>query len=169
MNFRNSRISAALVSFVILTTTAIPVLLTHAQETGHSEQQRAIAGSNLRQLRINRRLWNRQNISNYRYTLINDCFCGPEFRGPLIIEVRNRVTTSITNANTGQPVNPELLQRYNTIPKLFNLIRNSIYRGESELTVEYNPKLGYPTKINIGNLAADAGTFTTVKNLEEIR
>ncbi|MEH2327193.1 MAG: DUF6174 domain-containing protein [Nostoc sp.] len=125
-----------------------------------------INNSNLTRLRINRQLWNRQKINNYRYKLSNDCFCIPDFRGPIIIEVRNGITKSITNAQTGKPVNSELLQQYSTIPKLFNLIRNTINSGESQLTVVYNPKLGYPTQINIGNLAADAGVFTTISNFE---
>lgn len=130
-------------------------------------QSPLFTNSNLRQLRINRRLWNQQNISNYRYTLSNSCFCLPEVRGPVVIEVRNGITTSITKADTGEPVNSELLQKYGTIPKLFDLILNAIASRQS-ITVEYNPTLGYPTQINIGNLAADAGIFTTVDNLEEI-
>jgi hypothetical protein len=124
--------------------------------------------SNLKQLRINQRLWNRQNIKNYRYTVTNNCFCIPEFRGPSIVEVRNGVTVSITNAETGQPVNSDLFRPYSTVPRLFNLIRNAISSGEPELTVTYNPQLGYPTEINIGNLAADAGIFTTISNFEEL-
>ncbi|MBR8832568.1 MAG: hypothetical protein DSM106950_00620 [Stigonema ocellatum SAG 48.90 = DSM 106950] len=131
-------------------------------------QSPLVADSTLGELRINRRLWNQQKISNYRYTLTNSCFCIPEFRGPVIIEVRNGITTSITSADTGQPVNSELLQKYDTIPKLFNLIQATINRGESSLSVKYNRKLGYPTQINIGNLAADAGIFTTVEDLQEI-
>lgn len=125
-----------------------------------------ITNSNLTQLKINRQLWNRQKINNYRYRVSNSCFCLPDFRGPLIIEVRNGITKSITNAQTGKRVNPDLLQQYSTIPKLFNLIRNTINSGESELTVVYNSQLGYPTQINIGNLAADAGIFTTISNFE---
>ncbi|MFN6566189.1 DUF6174 domain-containing protein [Dendronalium sp. ChiSLP03b] len=125
--------------------------------------------SSFRQLKINQRLWNRQKITNYRYTLTNQCFCVPEVRGPLNIEVRNGVTTSITLAQTGQPVNPELVSSYTTIPKLFNLISNTINSGESQLSVTYNRKLGYPTQINIGNLAADAGVYTTISNFKELR
>ncbi|MEH1872843.1 DUF6174 domain-containing protein [Nostoc sp.] len=125
-----------------------------------------INNSNLTLLRTNRQLWNRQKINNYRYKLSNDCFCIPDFRGPIIIEVRNGITKSITNAQTGKPVSSELLQQYSTIPKLFNLIQNTINSGESQLTVAYNPKFGYPTQINIGNLAADAGVFTTISNFE---
>lgn len=125
--------------------------------------------SNLKQLRQNQRLWNRQNIKNYRYTLTNSCFCISEFRGPSIIEVRNGVTVSITNAETGQPVDSTLLRQYSTVPKLFTLIRNAINSGEPELSVTYDSQLGYPTQINIGNLAADAGVFTTISNFEVLR
>jgi hypothetical protein len=111
-------------------------------------------------------LWNQKKINNYRYKLSNNCFCLPDFRGPVIIEVRNGITKSITNAQTGKRVDPKLLQQYSTIPKLFTLIRNTINSRESELTVVYNPQLGYPTQINIGNLAADAGVFTTISNFE---
>ncbi|RCJ25814.1 hypothetical protein A6S26_15135 [Nostoc sp. ATCC 43529] len=122
----------------------------------------------LKQLRIYQLLWNGRKIYNYRYTLTNNCFCVPEVRGPLNIEVRNGITTSITNAQTGEPVNSELLTSYSTIPKLFNLIRDAINRGESELSVTYKPQQSYPTQINIGNLAADAGVFTTISNFQEL-
>lgn len=154
-------IGAILLASVSLNAPVMSVPPTHGVQT-------EIASSNLRLLRTNRRLWNQQKIDNYRYKLSNSCFCIPEFRGPLIIEVRNGRTTSITDANTGKPVNSESLRQYSTIPKLFNLIENVIKGGKSELTVVYNPKLGYPTQINIGNLAADAGVFTTISNFEEL-
>ena len=129
-------------------------------------QSQKVANSNSKQLKINRRLWNQRKVSNYRYTLSRDCFCTPEARGPVVIEVRNGKTTSIVNAANGKPVNPQLFQEYNTIPKLFNSIKDAIARKEPELTVEYNPKLGYPTQIKIGSLAADAGVVFTINNLQ---
>ncbi|NDJ25996.1 hypothetical protein GS682_31335 [Nostoc sp. B(2019)] len=159
-------ISAGLVMFLGLNTPT-PVMPQSPIQVAQSSE---ITNSTLKQLRINRRLWRQQKISNYRYTLSNSCFCIPEARGPVVIEVRNGRTTSITSVQTGQPVaNPEFFQQYNTVPKLFNLIRNTSSSGQSELAVEYNPKLGYPTQINIGNLAADAGIFTTIENLQKIR
>jgi Family of unknown function (DUF6174) len=128
-------------------------------------QSQKVANSNSKQLKINRRLWNQQKISNYRYTLSRDCFCTPEARGPVVIEVRNGKTTSITNASTGKPVDRELFKEYDTVPKLFNSVKSAISRKEPELTVEYNPKLGYPTQIKIGSLAADAGVVLTIQNL----
>lgn len=142
-----------------------PVMSVPATQVAQTSQT---ASSNLKQLRINQQLWRRQRIVNYRYTLTNDCFCLAEFRGPVIIEVRRGITTSITNAETGLPVDPEVFEEYSTIRKLFNLIRDAIISGESELTVAYDPQLGYPTKINIGSLAADAGIFTTISNFEQL-
>ncbi len=130
-----------------------------------SNAPQKVTNSNSKELKTNRRLWNQRKISNYRYTLSRDCFCTPEARGPVVIEVRNGKTTSIKNAANGKPVNPELFQQYNTIPKLFDSIKDAIARKEPELTAEYNPKLGYPTQIKIGSLAADAGVVLTIENL----
>ncbi|MHC5717758.1 MAG: DUF6174 domain-containing protein [Nostoc sp.] len=88
-------IGAILVASVSFNASVMSLPPTHGVQT-------EIPSSNLRQLRTNRRLWNQQKIDNYRYKLSNSCFCIPEFRGPLIIEVRNGRTTSITDANTGK-------------------------------------------------------------------
>nr|WP_224093435.1 DUF6174 domain-containing protein [Nostoc sp. MS1] len=131
----------------------------------------ALSNLSTRQLYFNRNLWNKQNISNYRYTLSNSCFCIPEARGPVIIEVRNGQTTSITSVATGQPVNSEYFQNYNTIPKLFNLIQDAIARQASSLTVNYDTRRGYPTQINIDYSAqiADEELFLKIENFQVIQ
>jgi hypothetical protein len=134
------------------------------QIVGYSNSENSVP---LGELKKNQKLWERQGIFNYRYTLSNDCFCISEFRGPVIIEVRDGSTTNIVSADTAMPVNSELFQKYDTVPKLFDLIKDAIANGE-DLSVEYDHVLGYPTQINIGNLAADAGIITTVKDLQEI-
>lgn len=129
------------------------------------------ANASAGQLKNNRRLWNQQNISNYRYTLTRSCFCTAEARGPVIVEVRNGVTTSVTSVATGQPVSADLFKEYDTVPKLFNVIKDAIARKASSLTVEYNSTLGYPTKINIDYNAqiADEELYLTVENFEVIQ
>ncbi|MBD2452360.1 hypothetical protein H6G76_35730 [Nostoc sp. FACHB-152] len=125
----------------------------------------------LRRLNFNRRLWNEQNISNYRYTLSNGCFCIPEARGPVIIEVRNGQAT-ITSVATGQPVaNPEFFAQYNTIPKLFNVIQDALNRQAYSLNINYSPRLGYPTQINIDydSQIADEEIYLTIENFEVIQ
>ncbi|MBC1218674.1 hypothetical protein GNF10_30945 [Nostoc sp. UCD121] len=125
----------------------------------------------LRRLKFNRYLWNQQNISNYRYTFSNGCFCIPDARGPVVIEVRNGQTTSITSVATGQAVNPEFFQNYKTIPKLFDVIQDAINRQAYSLNVSYSPKLGYPTKIEIdyNSQIADEEIYLTIENFQEIK
>ncbi|HIK08416.1 MAG TPA: hypothetical protein IGS40_27700 [Trichormus sp. M33_DOE_039] len=121
-----------------------------------------------KRLKFNRSLWNSRNISNYRYTFSNGCFCVPDARGPVVIEVRNGKTVSITSVATGQPVDPQFFQNYNTIPKLFNVIQDAIARQASSLTVQYNARYGYPTQINVDYNAqiADEEIYLTIENFE---
>ncbi|AUS99091.1 hypothetical protein CLI64_01005 [Nostoc sp. CENA543] len=125
-----------------------------------------------RRLRFNRNLWNSKNIVNYRYTFSNGCFCIPDARGPVVIEVRNGKTVSVTSVATGQPVsNPEFFRNYNTIPKLFNVIGDAIQRQAANLDVSYNPQYGYPTQINVDYNAqiADEEIYLTIENFQVIR
>ncbi|MFM6005088.1 MAG: DUF6174 domain-containing protein, partial [Sphaerospermopsis kisseleviana] len=66
-----------------------------AEAPAHLAQARPV--KNTVQLKMNQKLWNKQNITNYRYTLTRSCFCTPEARGPVLIEVRNGVPTRITS------------------------------------------------------------------------
>ncbi|MEH2158912.1 DUF6174 domain-containing protein [Nostoc sp.] len=142
-----------------------------SQTTPEKTQCQTNNNLNLRQLNFNRRLWNQANISNYRITVSNSCFCIPDARGPVVIEVRNGQTTSITSVATGQPVNPQLFQQYKTIPKLFNVIQDGINRKASSLDVRYEPKLGYPTQINIdyNSQIADEEIFLTIEKFQQIK
>jgi Family of unknown function (DUF6174) len=126
---------------------------------------------NLRQLKFNRSLWDQANISNYRITVSNSCFCIPDARGPVVIEVRNGQTTSITSVATGKPVNPQFFEKYRTIPKLFNVVQDAINREAFSLDVRYDPKLGYPTQINIDydSQIADEEIFLTIENFQQIK
>ncbi|BAY65157.1 hypothetical protein NIES22_52600 [Calothrix brevissima NIES-22] len=127
---------------------------------------------NQRKLQFNRRLWEKQNILNYRYTFSNGCFCIPDARGPVVIEVRNGKTRSITSVETGLRVtNPEYFENYNTIPKLFNVIQDAIARQAFSLDVNYSARYGYPTQINIDYNAqiADEELYLTIENFQVLR
>jgi Family of unknown function (DUF6174) len=157
-------ISTILVAFLGLN---VPVI---SQPPIQLAQTPAFTNSNLRHFRTNRLLWRRQKIFNYRYEFTRSCNCLPKATELVVIEVRNGVTTSITSKETGQPVDAKLFQKYNTIPKLFNIIRNAIARRAANLTVEYDSKIGYPTQINIDydSQIADDEIFFTIGNLQKI-
>jgi len=126
---------------------------------------------NATQLQQNRQLWRSQNISNYRYTLRVGCFCTPEVTQPVVIEVRNNRVTSITAANTGKPVNQEYFKQYDSMPKLFNIVKDAIAKKAHRISVTYHPTQGYPTQINIDENAqmADEERYLTIEKLEIIR
>lgn len=129
------------------------------------------AASNLQQLKVNRQLWREKNIKNYRYTLTRSCFCIPEAREPVNITVKDGITTSIKSVATGKEVsNPEYFERYKTIPKLFNVISDAIARKASNIDVRYNPKLRYPTQINIdySSKIADEELYLTIENFKAL-
>ncbi|BAY08896.1 hypothetical protein NIES2098_20570 [Calothrix sp. NIES-2098] len=133
-------------------------------------QTRPIANSQLNQLNINRQLWKKQNIRNYRYKFSRSCFCAPKASGPVVVKVRQGRTTSMTDA-AGKPIERELFQQYDTIPKLFNVIEDAIAKKASSLTVQYDPKFGYPTQINIdyNSQMADEELYLTIEGLQKIR
>lgn len=126
---------------------------------------------NLRELRLNNKLWDKQKITSYRYTLTRSCFCAPEARKPVIVEVRNGETTSITYADNGAAADPELFKEYDSITKLFGLIQEGINRKAANLTVKYHPRFNYPTQINIDYSLqmADEELYLTVENFQVIR
>ncbi|MEH1896058.1 MAG: DUF6174 domain-containing protein [Nostoc sp.] len=160
-----SAISAALLLSVGLNFSAI------SQTPVETAKSPANNNLNLRRSKFNRHLWNQAKISNYRYTFSNGCFCIPDARGPVVIEVRNGQTTSITSVATGKPVNPQYFEKYKTIPKLFNVIQDAINRNAFSLNLGYSLKLGYPTKIDIDydSKIADEEIFLTIENFQEIK
>lgn len=127
--------------------------------------------SNTAQLQQSKRLWAKQKIANYRYTLSRSCFCVPEARQPVKIEVRNGKVTSLVAANSGKAVNPEYFSKYDSIPKLFDIVQDAIAKKAHRISVTYHPTLGYPTKIEIDydQQMADEELYVTVENLEVIK
>jgi hypothetical protein len=82
-----------------------------------------------------------------------------------------RYTVTSKTDNSGKPVNREYFKQYNSIPKLFNLVRSAIAKDVNRLSVTYHPSLGYPTQISIDYDAqmADEEQYLTIENLEVIR
>lgn len=96
--------------------------------------------------------WQAHKIKDYRYTLKIDCFCVPEVRQPVVIEVHNGQTVSITSAESGVRVDSEFFESVNTIAKLFDLVRAAIEHKAAIVSVSYNSPFGYPEKIYIDRI-----------------
>ena len=105
--------------------------------------------SSTAQLQRNKQLWAKQNISNYRFTVRQTCFCSMESMQPVTIEVRNGKVTSIVPAIDALSFNREDFTHHASIAKLFDVVEDAIAKEAEDLSVTYHPTLGYPTEIAI--------------------
>jgi hypothetical protein len=126
-------------------------------------------------LERNEKLWKSENIRNYDFTLTRNCFCPEDWRGPVNIQVRNGLPTSVTYVSNGQIATSEKFGDVNTIEELFNIIHDA-YEGRGifeqkaqTVTVSYHPDKGYPLKIyiDVSQLIADEEQGFTIENLME--
>ena len=101
-------------------------------------------------LAANRRKWESQHITHYRFHLSIICFCGFSDRMPLTIEVKDGQLISILDRQ-GQSMTEFLatFEKYSTIEKLFNVLDSALNGGADKVTVDYNIDYGYPQSINI--------------------
>ena len=157
-------------------------LLANAQaDLAVLEQETSVTpeNSSTSQLQRNKQLWAKQNISNYRFTLHQICFCSFETKQPVNIEVRNGQMTSIVPAIDGVSFNREDFEMHDSIPKLFDFIEDAICASQQRfaiareaegLSVTYHPTFGYPTKIGIDydQLTADDEISVTIENLQPL-
>ena len=97
----------------------------------------------------NKQLWENKQLTNYKFSLKVECFCGEAGASPALIEVREGATKSIIDIRTAEPVEYPFFSSYDTIPKLFSLIELRLGKKMDSFSVEYDATLGYPKKISI--------------------
>jgi len=122
-----------------------------------------------------RQTWEDAGISHYRFELTLSCFCAFREQMPLTIEVKDGAVISITRAD-GQAVTAgdpdyEFYLGYGTIDGLFTKIETARADPEAgEVTVTYDPTLGYPVDAAIDyiELAADDEMYFTVSGFEAL-
>jgi hypothetical protein len=114
------------------------------------------------------RLWDEAGLSSYRYEFQQQCFCVREQVQPVTIEVRDGRIFRVLARESGQELSTSPNLRWYTISDLFTLVSEAESNGVEPLVVRYDPELGYPTRIEIGSLAADAGVIYTASNLEPL-
>ena len=111
------------------------------------------------QLASARARWARVGPASYTYTIARSCECTAEMSGPVIVSVRNGVVESRQYTQTGASVTSEYANAFPTVEGLFALVDEAIRNGTKPLTVQYDPTLGYPTRIALGDPAVDAPLY----------
>ncbi|NES82144.1 MAG: hypothetical protein F6K10_12490 [Moorea sp. SIO2B7] len=111
----------------------------------------------LAELEKNRRKWHSHKIKSYQYLSTMMCFCAPPANITIKVLVRKNVVTSVTNAETNQPISNPNLESYKSIDELFEVIEKAVKKGAAQILVDYDSQFGYPSRINIDyiKMAAD--------------
>lgn len=103
-------------------------------------------------LDANRRLWEAAELENYVYAYNKYCDCNRETPPETYVTVRSGEIVDVRHKPHGfdHYVQAEArnLEWYWTVEQLFDLVASAIERG-SELRVEYDAALGYPTRLFI--------------------
>ncbi len=100
-------------------------------------------------LDTSRARWTASSIADYRYTLREFCFCGPETLRPVVIEVVDGQVASATYEDDGTAVVQPRLGQLRTVDGLFDVIQDAIDREAHSLEAQYDPVRGYPTSVQI--------------------
>lgn len=97
----------------------------------------------------NNTLWISKRVTAYNFTLQRQCFCPEDRRGPVRIQVSDRVATSVVYTTSGLPANPEFFADIDTVDKIFIKISEA-YKGKAErVDVTFDRIFGYPSTVYI--------------------
>ena len=113
-----------------------------------------------------RATWAAQEIQDYRFDFERQCFCVREAVEPVTIDVRSGEIAAVRSRSTGEEMPMSDMVQWYTVEELFRLIDEAEAEGQ-DVRVEYDT-LGYPRRIEIGSLAADAGVIYTISRMERL-
>lgn len=114
---------------------------------------------------LQRQLWERQDIDDYRYVFGRTCFCEEL---PLVsVRVRDGQVVDVRVASTGRPLDRDRWDEIPTVDQVFDFIAQAEARDEAA-DVKYHPTLGYPMRVMLGDLAVDAGVNYYLDGLDPV-
>jgi hypothetical protein len=109
------------------------------------------------ELAVGRARWAMVGPASYSVVVGRACECLDAAAGPVFISVRNGVVQSRQYTRTGAAVTSMRDDWFPTVEGLFAVIDAAIRDGIMPLDVSYDPTLGYPTRVFIGETATDGG------------
>ncbi|WMP19199.1 DUF6174 domain-containing protein [Thiothrix lacustris] len=93
--------------------------------------------------------WRQNKPAYYSYTLQRSCFCSPEFRQPMAIEVSGSTVTKSTLQADQTPL--PLARRTDAISMegLFDIIHKAVDSKAARIDVKYDEHYGYPLSVSV--------------------
>ena len=111
--------------------------------------------------------WEAQGLRSYRFDLDRHCFCVETAREPVTVTVRDGRVAEVRSRRTGATMQPTANLSWPTVSELLRQVDEARAAG-TEARVEFHAS-GYPTEVEIGSLAADAGIRYNLANLVLLR
>lgn len=114
---------------------------------------------------LNRARWEKQNLHNYLYTGRMSCFC-PQSGQDVYVTVPADTVSYVALAGSGALLPKE---GWYTIPGLFDFVVE-LHHHDGKVRVEYDPQLGYPTRISLtcDDTMLDCGLTMQARDLTPI-
>ena len=109
-----------------------------------------------------RSIWEARNLRDYQIDYQNKTFLPPEEMKPVFITVRSSSIESVVYQSNGQPVQEG---SYPDVEGLFELVQDAISLKYEEISVTFDPQLGYPTSawLSWDRRVADGGVGFTAR------
>ncbi|WP_027329814.1 DUF6174 domain-containing protein [Marinimicrobium agarilyticum] len=101
------------------------------------------------QARLNQNLsrWENADISRYEYEYRRSCYCPDLLK--TVVTVQGGEVTEAFYKEDGTYLSDKQLEQLYTTNELFDIVQDAINDRVFSLDVEYDPTLGYPTRIAI--------------------
>ena len=149
----------------LLAITAAAAVISAASCSAIPGPAAAEGGDSVRDLRLRWAQWRAVGPGSYSYELRRNCFCTPEAVTPARVEVRDGRVVDARAVATGHALPIALFE---PIDSLFARAIEAAERG-GPVDARYDARLGYPTWLEVGTLANDAGVRYEVSNLVALR
>ncbi len=111
------------------------------------------------------RRWKDAGLQVYSFKSTVSCECLPSYVGPLLVTVRQGTVTAVVDVASGttRPLSYRV-----PIDSLFGLTRAELLARPALLSVTYDGKLGFPSRIVYGDRAVDGGAVVTISDVAAI-
>ena len=104
-------------------------------------------------LEVNKAHWKAADIEDYEFQFKLNCLCNWPSTEPVVIGVADNRIVAVTRVRDGEVLPAEAFARYRTVEGLFDLIQRKIGELPADLSVTYDPDLGFPVEIRIDHSA----------------
>lgn len=118
--------------------------------------------------------WKRRGFVDYTYETRTLCFCPPEIYQWTRVHVRAGVVTRAERLDVSPPVDATNLSYWQPIDSAFSRLRDAARTSSttvfSDIKVEFDPTLGFPTRVEFVErpTVADAASITERRNVRAL-